>query len=195
MNPIIDKRIIENSEHSYCGNDLLGKQVMLVCNQEVDAALVGKIFAREGVLDYGLLCEENDDILIAKLQDINMEKYDHIINIIDTDRGKDVFFSVYQIIQKEYERIKDTVDKEGYVTIVIIFLCGKNEEIYIGECVREGFSGFIEGLEKIFGLCRILISGIIADRKSNLEIPLNISCFLSSRYGALMSGQVFNIEK
>lgn len=201
ISPIVDKIQYPHIETSYSGGSLANSNILLITNNELFESefLVGyfknemadaAVFQYDNSIDLNSIVTCGNDLI---------GPFTHIINIINLDKqcqlfnedgsyyNEDVLRRVYKLLQVETDYL---VRVGQYSTICCLFKQGESSESVIES---EGLQFCIKGLAKVLANHNIIVNGIVDSKNVSLKKLLPAVCFLSSKYGQIMTGEVMVI--
>ena len=118
---------------------------------------------------------------------INLDKHCQIFNDDGSYDNEDILQHVYKLLQVETEYL---VRVGQYSTICCLFKQGESSESVVAS---EGLQHCLKGLAKVLARHNIIVNGIVNSQNTSLETLLPAVCFLSSKYGQIMTGEVMVI--
>lgn len=196
--PLVDKTDYPTIEEGYAGGSLADSNVLVVadCEDIKEEALALLKREKAYVNFYNIHSSSELDLSVAEAKFIG--KIDHIINIV-SDKDKGVFVDsgynnedansfVYLLLKKETNYL---AARDRYTTLTTAFLHDESES---SELQASSIAMCIRGLGKVLSNHHIINNGLVASKKVQTKDIVNITCFLASKYGQVMSGEVIRLK-
>lgn len=201
VEPIVDYARYMPSEDSYSGNSLSESNMLIVTNVDIPRSLVNGIENKEGIC---VSIIKPDVILttdqIKKAGSKLIGPYTHIVNIYTKDKSLDLLdtdgsypeddemYRLYQWLQEETSYL---VPMNQYATICTVFI---DDKTTYSSVLSKNVDMCIRGLGEVLGNHSIISNGIVASKEIPLDIIINTTLFLSSKYGQIMAGEVLKLK-
>jgi hypothetical protein len=194
IEPIIDFRIYKQNEHSYTGNSLANSNLLIVSQ---DAEDIEKLLETENC--FHAYCRVANNSLLT-VNDIILSgdgligPFDHVLNIYrisETDNYNEWVRSIYKNMQIVTEYMIKYV-QSGTICTVLIY---EPDICLDAKASLRGLKSMIAGLGLVHPKHGITSNGIIASSCVPCLQVYNTALYMSSKYGQILSGEVFEMDK
>ncbi len=196
--PLVDKTAYPAIEEGYAGGSLADSNVLVVADCEDIKEEAFSLLKREKAYVNFYHIHSCDELDLSEAEAKFIGKIDHIINIV-SDKDKDVFDGaeynnedansfVYLLLKKETDYL---AARDRYSTLTTAFLHDESES---SELQSSSIAMCIRGLGKVLSNHHIINNGLVASSKVPIKDIVNTACFLASKYGQVMSGEVIRLK-
>lgn len=203
ITPICDQTLYGTNVNSFAGNSLSNSNVLVITNLLPQAEKISKI-------DIRLNCEnceskflflQEEDITVEQIHDSGQAligEYEHIINLvyIGDEDGHDYvplaepMKRVYRILQQECDYL---IGRVQYGTICTAILNSPTDNISRASSLA-GMESLIKGLGEVMAKKGPIVNGLSANESISFEDVLAAAVYLSSKYGQILTGEVFRMN-
>lgn len=198
IKPIVDMRNYGTNTSSYTGNSLSDSNVLFVSNIKLankDVNVIEGIMQKENC-NYTIFEYEEDRVLdtlnIREVAKSLIGPFDHVINLfyVNQNINEDFVEDFYKNIKVETEYLINSV-KYGTVCTAIIY----NSNIEIEKKASlHGMKSLIAGLGIVLPNHGLISNGVLADDRIPIASIINTVLFLSSKFGQILTGEVFEMK-
>ncbi len=203
ISPIIDHVSYASISESYCGGSLAESNVLVVTNDSAIAPVdIRKHFAKEQA-SVEILFVPSDELELENIVDAGNEligSFTHIINVLHfNERGilvnadgtfneEDMMRMAYQWCQVETDYL---VRLSCYATLCTVYIHSESTDSIV---IGSGITHLVLGLAKVLSPHGIICNGMTVSSSVSQAAWLAASCFLSGKYGLILTGEVLNME-
>lgn len=200
IDSIYEKTPMIKDLNSYCGGDLEFKNVVLVGDTVDKYKTEINSWIKTENLQLQTINKVTDDLKTAEIYAINKEltgKIKAFVNIVGIESllsdgvvevNNKIVRNIYQWIQTETDYL---IDNEIEANICVV-VTGINKDCDVAKGIIKHM---IAGLADSLGTHNLILNGVFSYKKNMVINELNTISFLISKYGQMMSGEVFEIHE
>jgi hypothetical protein len=194
IKPIVDQRIYDKENSSFCGNSLSDSNVLVLTNNERWISDIELRAKNEKCCIKSVCIETTDRITennIFEYAKYNVGPFQHIINFYKVDnKSFDICETIYENLKIETDYLKKSL-LVGTICTVIVY---DTEIDNLTKGMIAAVDSLIKGLGIVLPAHDIISNGIISPNTVPLGNIIDTTIFLSGKFGHMLTGEVITFD-